>query len=214
MTLPIFWVKSKSRKGYDGEDPMTKAKRTYDSLLYLDPDFISSKYEEIKNISPSVQFSKTEGMKAEGGIPLLKADIHTQETKTFSKSSLQMLNEILDELYKYPEFKTIGFDDSNMKTQICWVEGMFTLGAWKPHDDDAVKEFRVFEVYTKDEPFHGMFSLLVQPENFKSNLESILKVDSILTGGIGIKVKALVRILFYQAKIPTYICCPYLILEQ
>jgi hypothetical protein len=191
---------------------MIKQKKTYDTLLYLDPDFISSKYEEIKNISPSVQFSKTEGMKAEGGIPLLKADIHTQETKTFCKSSLQMLNEILDELYKYDEFKITGFDSSNMKTQICWIKGMFTLGAWKSQVDAV--EFRVFEVYTKDKPFFGMFSLLVQPENFKANVESILKVDSILTGGIGIKVKALVRILFYQTKIPTYICCPYLLLEQ
>lgn len=105
----------------------------FDKLIYLDPDFISSKYEEITKDSPTTQFSKTESMKAGGSLHLIKADIHTQETKTFSKSSLKMLSEIIEELWQYPEFKNIGHEN-NLRTETCWIEGMLTLYAWKASD--------------------------------------------------------------------------------
>lgn len=189
-------------------------KFTYDKLLYLDAEFISSKYEEIAKVSPATQFTKTEGMKAEGGVPFLKADIHTQETRTFTKSSVQMIKDIYKDLAEYPRFSEIGYED-NLKTRICWVSGMFTLGAWKKHDSNSEKEeLRMFEIWAKGEPHPGHFSLVVQPENFKSNVEAFLTIDSVLTGGIGIEVTALVKVLFHAEKLSSHIACPYLIVEM
>lgn len=189
-------------------------KITYDKLLYLDADFISSKYEEIAKVSPTAQFSRTEGMKAEGGLPFLKADVHTQETRTFTKSSTQMLKEIQKDLTMYPKFSDIGYQNQ-LRTQICWVSGLFTIGGWKTQDTDTTREeLRVFELFSKEEPNSGSFSLIVQPENFKSNVEAFLTVDSVLTGGIGFEVTALLKILYYTDKVTSHLACPYLILEM
>jgi hypothetical protein len=189
-------------------------KIAYDRILYLDADFISSKYEEITKVSPSAQFSKTEGMKAGGGLVFLKADVHTQETRTFTKSSVQMLQEIQKDLAKYPNFCDVGHVES-LRTQISWVRGLFTIGGWKTKDPDTnTEQFKVFELMSKEEPHVGSFSLVVQPENFKSNVDAFLAIDSILTGGIGFEVTALVKILYYADKVSSYIACPYLIVEQ
>src|SRR3954452_7261815 len=88
---------------------MTKPDDTLAKLIYLDSDFISSKYEEIKKVSPETQFAKTEGMKADGGLPILMAGIHSQETKAFKLSSLKMLKEIYDSLKSYPDFQPKDF---------------------------------------------------------------------------------------------------------
>ena len=64
---------------------MTKYNDLLTKLIYIDADFISSKYEEIKKVSPETHFAKTEGMKADGGLPILRAGIHSQETKTFRR---------------------------------------------------------------------------------------------------------------------------------
>lgn len=186
--------------------------RIFDKLIYLDSDFISSKYEEITKDSPTTQFSKTEGMKAGGSLHLIKADIHTQETKTFSKSSLKMLSEIIEGLRRYPEFKNIGYENK-LRTQTCWIEGMLTLDAWKASDEPSGTEFRLFEIFAKEEPHKGRFSLVVQTENFTSNIGAFLSINSVLTSGIGIHVVALARILYYIDKIPSYVTSPYLILE-
>lgn len=189
-------------------------KIAYDKILYLDADFISSKYEEVTKVSPSAQFSRAEGMKAGGGLAFLKADVHTQETRTFTKSSVQMFQEIQKDLAKYPKFCEVGHVD-NLRTQISWVSGLFTIGGWKTKDPDTkTEQFKVFELFSKEEPHPASFSLVVQPENFKSNVDAFLTIDSILTGGIGFEVKALVKILYYADKVSSYISCPYVIVEK
>lgn len=40
-----------------------KHKDILDKLVYLTPDFISSKYEEIKKVPPTTQITKTEGLR-------------------------------------------------------------------------------------------------------------------------------------------------------
>jgi len=55
-----------------------------DKLIYLDPEFISAKYEEIKKVNPATQLTRTDGLKAGISIPMLSAGAHTQETSVVS----------------------------------------------------------------------------------------------------------------------------------
>lgn len=75
-----------------------------DKIVYVDSGFISSKYEEIKNIHPDTEFTKIEGLKARASIPVFSAGVHTQETRKFKASSTQMLSEIESVLFSYPAF--------------------------------------------------------------------------------------------------------------
>jgi len=46
---------------------MLKRRDILERLIYLDADFISSAYEEIKDVSPETSFTKMEAVGAEGG---------------------------------------------------------------------------------------------------------------------------------------------------
>ena len=188
---------------------MTKRKDLLSKLIYMDADFVSSKYEEIRNISPETQFSKTEGMKADAGIAILKAGIHSQETRTFKLSATKMLKEIYEDLESYSKFQPESFRNYQ-GTQTVWIEGQLTMGTWKaPGASDAVA-YKLFEVKAEG----ADYSLIVQPESFSSNIGALLTASSALRANIGIPVKLLGRVLFLVEDISSFVVCPYLIVES
>jgi len=187
---------------------MTKHNDTLTKLIYLDADFISSKYEEIRKVSPETQFAKTEGMKADGGLPILTAGIHSQETKTFKLSSFKMLREIYDELKSYPRFQPKNFKNYE-GTQTAWVEGQLTMGAWQSPGESDELAYKLFEIKAEDVDY----SLLVQPESFSSNIGGLLSASLALRANIGIPVKVLGRVLYLVEDISSFVTCPYLIVE-
>ena len=187
---------------------MAKPKDILGKLIYMDADFISSKYEEIKNVSPETQFSKTEGMKADGGIAILKAGVHSQETRTFKLSSVKMLKEIYEELELYPKFQPVSFKNYE-GTQTVWIEGQLTMGAWKSPKESDESAYKLFEVRAGD--IH--YSLIVQPESFSSNIGALLTASLALRANIGIPVKLLGRVLYFVEDISSFVVCPYLIVE-
>lgn len=188
---------------------MDEVKTLLDKLVYLEPDFISSLYEEIRDVSPKTQFMKSEAINAEGGIPLIKAGVHSQEAKTFSLSSVQMLKDIYESLEDYPMFEPEHFKNSQ-GTQIAWIEGNLTMGEWvgKDKDDRSI----IFEIYPQ--PQRPNHSLIVQPENFSSGIGALLTIDPVLRGNIDIPVKSLCRVLYLVERIPSFVSYPYLILER
>ena len=188
---------------------MDRTEDILDKLLYLDPDYISSKYEEIKKVSPTTQFSRTEGRKGEAGIPsVLKADIHSQETRTFSLSSIQMLKDIYDDLALMRDFRQKEFQNYQ-GTQTGWIKGELTLGEWVSPRVPESSSFKQFEIKSD-----GIgYSLIIQPQNFSSNIGALLTASAALRANIGVPIKALVRVLFLVEDIPSFVTCPYLILE-
>ncbi len=186
-----------------------KHKDILSKLIYMDADFVSSKYEEIRNISPETQFSKTEGMKADGGIAILKAGIHSQETRTFKLSSAKMLKEIYEDLESYSKFQPDTFRNYQ-GTQTVWVEGQLTMGVWKAAGESDAAAYKLFEVKAKD----ANYSLIVQPESFSSNIGALLTASSALRANIGIPVKLLGRVLYLVQDISSFVVCPYLIAES
>jgi len=188
---------------------MVKHKEILSKLIYIDADFISSKYEEVKHVSPETQFSKTEGMKASGGIVVLSAGVHSQETKTFKLTSVKMLQEIYTDLVKYPKFQPKHFkNDEGTKT--AWIEGVLTMGWWATSKGSDESAYKLFEVKSK---IGTHFSLIMQPESFSSNIGALLTIDSVLISNFGIPVKLLGRILYLVESIPSFVVCPYIIIE-
>lgn len=188
---------------------MTKHNDLLTKLIYLDADFISSKYEEIRKVSPETQFAKTEGMKADGGLPILKAGIHSQETKTFKLSSLEMLREIYDDLESYPHFQPKKFKNYE-GTQTVWIEGQLTVSAWQSPGESDESAYKLFEIKADGDVD---YSLLLQPESFSSNIGGLLGTSLALRANIGIPVRVLGRVLYLVEDISSFVTCPYLIVE-
>jgi hypothetical protein len=190
---------------------MEELRDLLDKLIYLDPDFVSLMYEEIRDVSPKTQFTKVEGLNAEGGIPLFKAGVHSQETKTFSLSSVQMLKDIYEALDDYPNFEPENFKNSQ-GAETVWIEGKLTMAEYK--NPKKAESFIVFELYPeKVYPKGKSHSLIVQPENFSSGIGALLTIDGVLRGNIDIPVKCLGRVLYLNERITSFVTYPYLILE-
>ncbi|MFM8296647.1 MAG: hypothetical protein ACKN9E_19160 [Microcystaceae cyanobacterium] len=178
-----------------------------DKIIYLDSEFISSKFEEIKGICPVTQMTKVEGIRGQLSLGLLSSGIHTQETKTFAVSSFQMWLEIESELIKYPDFKVSNF--VNYKgTFVGWIKGNLSLGTWKEKESDNNYEY--FELYSDNQ----RVALLTQQEYLAAGFNSILTASSALKSNIGIPTRILARILWYVERSGFYIACPYIILES
>lgn len=188
---------------------MLKRRDILERLIYLDTDFISSAYEEIKEVSPKTQFTKVEGMKAEGGIPFLKADLHSQESRTFGLSSVQMLKAIHDDLEQYPKFEPENFSN-DLGSQVAWMEGRLSSGRWKGSAEPESSAYHLFQLVSNN----AHHSFISQPEYFGSSIGALLKAPIVLRRDLGFNVKVLGRILYYVEGVPTFVTCPYVMLEE
>ncbi len=185
-----------------------KHKDILDKLIYLDIDFISSKYEEITKNPPTTQITKTEGIKAGAGLSFINAGIHSQESKTFKLSSHQMLKDIYEELKVYPAFEPKNFEN-HQGTQIAWLEGQFTLGSWGEKDTTESSAYWLYEIRSKN----AHYSLITQTQYFSPGFGSLLSIDTVLRNCIDIPVKVLAKLLYSVENIKSFVACPYLIIE-
>jgi len=81
-----------------------------DRIIYLDAGFISAIFEKKTGESPPTQLTWVEGMKAGAKVPFFSAEVHTQETRTFSVSAQKMLQAVSDSLSTYPSFNPECFE--------------------------------------------------------------------------------------------------------
>ena len=105
-----------------------KDKRLSEKLIYLDSEFVSRLYESEFDYSPKTQITRTEGIQASGSIAFLSGGGNSSESRSYSISSLEMLDKLHNRLLKYPYFATLDYK-MNPPTTYCWIEG--TLGISK-----------------------------------------------------------------------------------
>ncbi len=180
-----------------------------DNLIYLDVEFVALKYEEITGNAPSSQLTRTEGMKAGIGIPVLSAGVHTQETRSYQLSSVGMLKKIWENLKKYPSF------DKNSHTtiekpQIFWVKGHITVSTWG-NQKNRDEKYTYFQMLDKDKTD---FSLVTKSEYTSSGYDSLFEISPAIQNNINIPVNTLVKILYYSTVGKSFVSTPFLILEK
>ncbi len=180
-----------------------------DTLIYLDAGFIARKYEEILNVPPEAQFSRTEGGKADIGFSFAKAGVHTQETLMFKKSSIGMLKELLPALEKnYPSNNLSGFKNYS-GTRILWVEGVMSIQTWGNPEDSSIRyDYYGLKVGDRD------LAMISSPSYFSSGFSEVVNASDALIGHVGIPVRALVRLLWHVETTKEYVSVPYIVIEK
>ena len=181
-----------------------------DKLIYCDVEFISLKYEEVTGDSPSSQMTRTEGMKAGLGIPVLSAGIHTQETRTYSMSSFGMLNKVYESLEKYTDFDSESYSEKS-KPEIAWVRGNITVSIWR-NPKNQEDDFLYFQMLGENN--NSDFSLITKKEYTSSAYDSLFDISPALQNNINIPVSALVKILYYSTVAKSFVTSPILIVER
>ena len=176
-------------------------------VLYADPEYISSLYEEIEGAMPVTQITNALGFAGNisAGIAGVGTTIH--ETKTYKVSSRQMMTQLADELEQIADFDEQQYDPLT-GTNVSWLSGKLTVGEWKSSTTGQVNQ--VFELAT-DGKSH---TLVVQKNLFVAGIGLLIDMDSIVSMGINIPVLMLGRILFYNGLVKNFTTSPYLIFEQ
>jgi len=203
-------------------------KGIFESLIYLDKEYISAKYEEISDFNPVTSITKTEGLNAGVKIPLLSAGASSIESKTYSISTNTMLANIFDELNLVGEFESkkhaIG-----QKSKIAWVTGTLsvakvTLSQTKhtvtiigtPKESDGITteklaEERFFRICGED---NLKLALITSPDYFYSGIDSFQSLLGTVVHQVSIPVRALVRVFSSKSALDEWIACPLIIIEK
>ena len=180
-----------------------------DNLIYLDVGFIAGKYEEIKCVPPETQFSKTEGGKADIGFSFAKAGVHTQETLIFKKSSIGMLKELLPVLENNYSYSDLSEFKNYSGTRILWVEGVMSIQFWvDPKVENSRYVYYGIKVGDKD------LAMISSPIYFSSGFSEVVNASDALVGYVGIRVRALVRLLWHVEASKEYVSVPYIVIEK
>jgi len=180
-----------------------------DKIVYLDVEFIALKYEELTSKSPTSVLTKTQGGKANIGIPILKAGVHTQESRSYSLSSFQMLAEIYEKLMDYTTVELERFK-SGTGSVTGWIEGTLTLGAWR-NPKKPSEACEVFELHLSQTPPN--VSLLTNNDYFYPGIGAIINTSPALKLNVEMPVKSLAKILYFAEGAKSFVAVPLLIIE-
>jgi hypothetical protein len=178
-----------------------------DGLIYLDLEFISRKYEEKFGANPAAKITKQEGASAGVKAFFANAGITTQESRTYSITSRQMLHALWGQLKDiYPTFQ--GFQNYQ-GTKMAWIEGILTLGEWR----DSKSKEPGYEFYQLNHNSERT-ALFASESYFSAGFANVFGASTALMGNIGIPVKCLARVMWHVDDARNYVACPYIIFEN
>jgi hypothetical protein len=178
-----------------------------DRLVYLDLEFVSRKYEEKFGADPLAKITTQEGGSAGIKAFFANAGISTQESRTYSITSRQMLHSLWADLVaRYPKFDSF---ENYQGTKLLWMCGSLTLGEWRKAQSDQ-PGYEFFQL--KDEGKRTVF--LANDSYFAAGFWRMLSASEVLKVNIGIPVVCLARVMWYADQAKNYVACPYVVIEQ
>lgn len=203
-------------------------KGVFDSLIYLDKEYISAKYEEITGYAPDTSITKTEGLNAGVRIPILSAGASSIESKSYKLSTNAMLSSIVDDLSKLNEFSSADHA-LGKRSKIVWVTGKFFVSQvkvtrtkhsitliGKPKETDGTTKKQVAEEnYFKISANDGVsFALITAPDYFSSGIDSFRSLLGSVVHLVDIPVRALLRVYPSKSAFDEWIATPFIIIED
>ena len=182
-------------------------------LLYLDRDFVSSLYECISGEAAATHFTRQEGKKAGAQIPIFSAELSAIEIKSYSVSSLKMLEASLSVLDQYP---VLADGDDNTASQYAWVEGKLSAAVSRrtKKDGDGAEVVLASESYFIIRPETGRALALITTENyFSSGVGALSRLQTTILKDLTLSVRALVRALPSSTHFEHCLAIPLVIME-
>ena len=187
------------------------------SLVYFDTGYIADLYEVVTGLSPKTQITKNQGKKAGANIPLFSAEVSSQETRSFSVSSFQMLTEIMSTLNNELELNPSTFQ-LEMQSKYGWITG--NLSVFNVRSSVAKSGTGEDKTLATDNFFHLKisseidFALITTPEYFSPGLDAFVKLQDTILKRMSIPVRAYVRVMAAKSHMDQWVAIPLLIFES
>jgi hypothetical protein len=189
-----------------------------DFSIYLDSEFVVRKYEEITNSTPAMTITKTQDVSAKAGWFGVEAGAAVQETKSFSVSSWQMLEQIWESLSVYPQFS------GTYSLKPLWFSGFLGMGKSEHIRGSSVVGTRTNEPKTEKLGEHWYFvlqlpdginlPLVTKQQYFTSGYDQLLANVHGPCTYVWISVSVLAKVLFFNREDDVVLATPYLIFSN
>ncbi|EIU1298262.1 hypothetical protein ACGHAZ_002998 [Pseudomonas aeruginosa] len=202
-------------------------KRLSEKLIYLDSDFISRLYESEFNYSPKTQITRTESIQASASLALFSGGGNSSESRSYSVSSLEMLDRLGKRLKSYPEFSSLDYK-MDSPSAYCWLEGVLGVSKievtktthtitliGKPDPNKPEKSSGIIgeEVFFSFKSGDSKFALSPTDQYFMSGIAALKGLTHIVVDRLSIPSRALVRVFSANTSFGEWIATPLVIYD-
>lgn len=207
-------------------------KPLFESLVYVDRDFIATAYEAFSDVAPETQVTKTETKGAGMTIPVFSANVSAVETRSFKMSTFGMLAKILENLDEYDALPNPPLGDTG-RSALGWVEGELTVDTVKlrkdqkshsghkpdrpagygPSVDASQTVFSIRGKGGKGGKGGLRLTLITTDSYFSSGIGALLGLSEVVVDVASIPVRALVRVLDVQGSFGDWLAVPCVMLD-
>lgn len=204
-----------------------KDKKLSEKLIYLDSEFVSRLYESEFDYSPKTQITRTEGIQASASIAFLSGGGNSSERRSYSISSLEMLDELKKRLLKFPDFASIDYKMYSPSIY-CWLEGTLgiskikvtrtkqtitLIGTPSPNknvkSDELIGEEAFFSFTSGD----AKFALSPTDQYFMSGIAAFKGLTHLMIDRFSLSSRALVRVFSANTSFGEWIATPLIIYD-
>ncbi|MGV7167600.1 hypothetical protein [Xanthomonas citri] len=204
-----------------------KDKRLSERLIYLDSEFVSRLYESEFDYSPKTQITRTEGIQASASIAFLSGGGNSSESRSYSISSLEMLDKLHNRIINYPDFATLDYKMDSPSTY-CWIEGALgiskikvtrtkqtitLIGKSNPNKSEKSEELVGEEAFFSFKSGDAKFALSPTDQYFMSGIAAFKGLTHLLVDRLSLPSRALVRVFSANTSFGEWIATPLVIYD-
>lgn len=203
-----------------------KDKSLAERLIYLDTDFVTRMYEAEFDFSPKILITRTQATQASASVALFSGGGSSSESKSYSLSTLEMLDQLTKRLAKYPDFDHL--QDMDAPSKYAWVDG--TLGISKvkvrrtshtitligkpdPAKPRTTEEFIGEEVFFTLKSGDSKFALSHTDEYFVPGVASFKGLSHLVIDRLSLPCRALLRVFSANTSFGEWIATPLVIYD-
>lgn len=186
-------------------------------LVYLDVAYVADMYEAKTGESPRTVISRSEGKKAAASAYVFSADVSAQETRSYSLSSISMLESLFDLLDREQTLNSDQFSPG-MPSVYGWVEGELTVFEARSSvrsnetgQEKTTAEDQLYQIRLKGAPG---YALITTPEYFFSGYGAFVKLQKTVLNMMSIPVRAYMRVTAAKSYDGQWIGIPLVIIER
>lgn len=192
-------------------------KELIQKLVYLDVAYVADIYEASTGEPPRTVISRSEGKKAVASAYVFSADISAQETRSYSLSSVSMLQTLLNSLRREQLLDPDIFFPG-MPSAYGWVEGELTVfetrSTVRSNETGQMTTTAEDQLYQIRLQSGKGYALITTPEYFSSGFGNFVKLQKTVLKEMSIPVTAYIRVTASKSYDEQWISIPLVIFER
>lgn len=203
-----------------------KDKSLAERLIYLDIDFIARLYEAEFDISPRTLITRTQAMQAGVSVTLFSGGGSSSESKSYSLSTLEMLDQLAKRLARYPDLTHEQEMDS--PSRYVWVVGALGISKVKvtrssstialigkpgPNKPSKTNEYVGEEAFFSLRSGDAKFALSPTDEYFVPGVASFKGLSHLVIDRLSLPCRALLRVFSANTSFGEWIATPLVIYD-